>query len=222
MRRRTTHAILSIACMAAAAAAFAGTPVEGTMQDASPVSAASNAMHDAAGAAVVASLRSQFQGRDVEFKLADMDATRASLRDVALQGEGRIRIDGVGGWLPVHFVALYDTTTATVLSPAISLDRNPSASPAAPTEGLDRAVASALDDEFASQDVAFELASAWRTGGGDRFAVVDGEGIARFEGEGEAEVRLQAVYDLAAERWIHVGYALGGEPAPDAPAFAAR
>ena len=94
--------------------------------------------------------------------------------------------------------------------------------PDAPTEGLDRAVASALDEEFASQDVAFELDSAWRTGGGERFAVVDGQGVARFEDQGEAEVRLQAVYDLVAERWIHVGYALGGEPAPAAPVFASR
>ena len=70
--------------------------------------------------------------------------------------------------------------------------------------------------------MAFELDSAWRTGGGERFAVVDGQGVARFEGEGEAEVRLQAVYDLVDERWIHVGYALGGEPAPMAPSFAAR
>ena len=34
--------------------------------------------------------------------------------------------------------------------------------------------------------------------------------------------RLQAVYDLVDERWIHVGYALGGDPAPAAPAFALR
>ncbi|HET8819672.1 MAG TPA: hypothetical protein VFM73_09040 [Xanthomonadaceae bacterium] len=219
MRRRTTHAILSIACMAAAAVAFAGTPVERAAPEAERTA---DAMQDAAGAAVVATLRNQFQGRDVEFKLAGMHASRASLRDVALEGEGRIRIDGAGGWLPVHFEALYDTATGVVLSPAITLDRNPSASPVTPTEGLDRAVASALDREFSSQDVAFELDSAWRTGGGERFAVIDGQGVARFEGEGEAEVRLQAVYDLVAERWIHVGYALGGEPAPTAPAFAAR
>ena len=218
MRRRTTHTLLSLACMTAAAVAFAGTP-DGRAASAPPAQAS---LHDAAGAAVVASLRSQFGGRDVEFKLSDVDADRVSLRDVALAGEGRIRIDGTGGWLPVHFEALYDTATGTVLSPAITLDRNPSASPQAPTAGLDHAVASALDEEFASQDVAFELDSAWRTGGGERFAVVDGQGVARFEGEGEAEVRLQAVYDLVDERWIHVGYALGGEPAPAAPAFAVR
>lgn len=218
MRRRTTHAILSLACMAAAAAAFAGTP-DGRTADVSP---ASHSIHDAAGAAVVATLRSQFGGRDIEFKLSDVDADRVSLRDMALEGQGRIRIDGAGGWLPVHFEALYDTATGAVLSPAITLDRNPDASPGAPTAGLDRAVASALDEEFATQDVAFVLDSAWRTGGGERFAVVDGQGVARFEGEGEAEVRLQAVYDLVDERWIHVGYALGGEPAPTAPAFAVR
>ena len=187
MRRRTTHALLSLSCMAAAAVAFAGTP-DKTPAKAAP---AATAMQDVAGSAVVASLRSQFDGRDVEFKLTDVDAQRVSLRD-------------------------------TVLSPAITLDRNSATSPQAPTAGLDEAVAAALGEEFASQHVAFQLDSAWRTGGGERFAVVDGQGVARFEGEGEAEVRLQAVYDLADERWIHVGYALGGEPAPDAPAFAVR
>ena len=217
MRRRTLHAILPLACMVATAVAFAATPGDPATTDAP---AATN-MEDAAGAAVVASLRSQFDGRDVEFKLSDMDAERVSLRDVALLGEGRIRIDG-DGWLPIHFEALYDTATGTVLSPAITLDRNPAAAPDTPIAGLDGAVADALGDEFASQDVAFELDSAWRTGGGERFAVVDGQGVARFAGEGDAEVRLQAVYDMVDERWIHVGYALGGEPAPTAPAFASR
>lgn len=221
MHRRTSHAILSIACMAAAAVAFAGTPR--TQPGDAPEHAGSRAgLHDAAGAAVVATLRSQFEGRDVEFQLASLDAERTSLRDMSLEGAGRIRIDGSDGWLPVQFNALYDSATETVLSPAITLDRNPSVSPEAPTVGLDRAVAAALGEEFASQDVAFELDTAWRTGGGERFAVVDGEGLAHFEGEGSAEVRLQAVYDLVDERWIHVGYALGGEPAPTAPAFATR
>ena len=219
MRRRPTHAILFFACTAAAAVAVAGTPVE---QATTTAAEASTRLHDAAGAAVVASLRTQFEGRDVEFELSNLEADRVSLRDTALDGTGRIRIEGSGGWLPVHFQALYDSATGTVLSPAITLDRNPSVPPDAPTAGLDRAVADALDEEFASQDVAFELGSAWRTGGSERFAVVDGQGVARFEGEGAAEVRLQAVYDLVDERWIHVGYALGGEPAPSAPAFATR
>ena len=179
-------------------------------------------LEDAAGTAVVAALRNQFEGRDVEFQLDAMDAERANMRDLALSGDGRIRIDRAGGWLPVRFEALYDRATGTVLSPAITLDRNPDAAPATPTAGLGDAVDRALASEFAWQDVAFELDEAWRTGGDDRYAVVDGTGVARFEGEGSAEVRLQAVYDLVDEAWIHVGYSLGGEPAPPAPAFATR
>ena len=180
------------------------------------------ALEDAAGTAVVAALRAQFDGRDVEFRLGDLDARRASVRDLALAGEGRIRIEGAGGWLPVTFEALYDRSTGNVLSPAITLDRNPAAAPSTPTVGLDDAVDRALAREFAWQDVAFDLDTAWRTGGDERFAVVDGTGVARFDGEGDAEVRLQAVYDLVDEAWIHVGYSLGGEPAPAAPGFAAR
>ena len=219
-RHRPIHALLFLACTAAAAVAFAGDPATGKAAPAT--SADTPRMHDAAGAAVVASLQSQFDGRNVEFELSGLDAERVSLRDVALDGTGRIRIEGSDGWLPVRFEALYDSGSGTVLSPAISLDRNPSVSADTPTAGLDTAVAAALDEEFSSQDVAFELDSAWRTGGSDRFAVVDGQGVAHFDGEGDAEVRLQAVYDLVDERWIHVGYALGGEAAPAAPAFAIR
>lgn len=179
-------------------------------------------LEDAAGTAVVAALQSQFDGRDVEFELGELDAQRASVRDLALAGDGRIRIDGTGGWLPVRFEALYDSATGRVLSPAIQLDRDASAAPVTPTAGLGVAVDRALASEFAWQPVAFELDEAWRTGGNDRYAVVDGRGVARFAGEGAAEVRLQAVYDLVDEAWIHVGYSLGGEPAPAAPAFATR
>lgn len=221
MRRRTIHAILPLVCTVATAVAFAAAPDDRAQAAAETSAALVAPMHDAAGAAIVATLRSQFEGRDVEFKLSGMAADRVSLRDVALAGDGRIRIGGAG-WLPIHFEALYDTHTGTVLSPAITLDRNPSAPPDTPTAGLDSAVADAIGEEFASQDVAFELDSAWRTGGSERFAVVDGEGVAQFAGEGGAEVRLQAVYDLVDERWIHVAYALGGEPVPAAPAFATR
>lgn len=219
---RQAHALLFLACTAAAAVAFAGDPPARQASAPSPVAMAGTGIDDAAGAAVVASLQSQFEGRQVEFELASLRTERVSIRDLALDGTGRIRIDGEDGWLPIRFQALYDSASGTVLSPALSLDRNPAVSPDTPTAGLDAAVAAALHEEFASQDVAFELDSAWRTGGSERFAVVDAKGIARFAGEGDADVSLQAVYDLVDERWIHVGYALGGEPAPAAPTFAVR
>ena len=189
MRRRTTHALLSLSCMAAAAVAFAGTP-DKTPAKAAP---AATAMQDVAGSAVVASLRSQFDGRDVEFKLTDVDAQRVSLRDMALQGEGRIRIDGTGGWLPVHFEALYDTATGTVLSPAITLDRNSATSPQAPTAGLDEAVAAALGEEFASQHVAFQLDSARHPGR----RALDPRGLRARRGActGRAGVRRSLTHD---------------------------
>jgi len=209
----------SVLLSAASLACFAAVAIAG-QQDAG-ATAVDTRLDDAAGMAVVASLREQFDGRAVEFKLGTLDAERVNLRDLSLAGQGRIRIEGGGDWLPVRFEALYDSGTETVFSPAISLDRNPVAAPEAPA-GLDRAVDVALASEFESQAVAFELESAWRTGGGERYAVVDGQGIARFEGEGAAEVQVQAVYDLADEKWVHVGYVLGGEPIPAVPAFASR
>lgn len=219
MHRRATCTAILLAC-ATATAAFASVP--GTDEADIGTATANQRLDDAAGAAVVSSLRTQFPGRDVEFKLDAIDSERVSLRDLALDGAGRIRIEGSDGWLPIRFEALYDTADGTVLSPAITLDRNPAAPPETPVDGLDQAVAAALGEEFASQDVVFELGSAWRTGGNARYAVVDGDGVADFAGEGAAEVRLQAVYDTQEERWIHVGYALDGEPMPAAPAVASR
>lgn len=209
---RTLIAALVLACTTTVASAAA--PLPGAEADAR--------IDDAAGAAVVAALRERFDGRDVEFRLGEVDAERVSLRDLALDGAGRIRIEGSDGWLPIRFQALYDTEDGTVVSPAITLDRNPSVSADAPVAGLDSAVGTALGEEFASQSVDFELGSAWRTGGGERYAVVEGDGIAHFAGEGAADVRLQAVYDLVDERWIHVDYALGAEPLPELPAVASR
>ena len=181
------------------------------------------ALDDVVAAAVVGALRMQFLDREVELKLDHVDKTRASLRDVVLDGAGQIRIEGSQVWLPIRFQALYDTATGIVLSPSVTLDRsitNPAAT--LPTEGLDQAIGARLATEFASQQVDFELGSIHVTGGDERYAVVDGDGVASFAGEGRAELQLQAVYDRASDKWVRIDYTLGNDLEPPAAAFAAR
>src|SRR5690606_22329362 len=111
-------------------------------------------VQDAAAAAVITALRAQFQQRDVELRIVHLHGDEVSLRDVQLAGHGRIRIEGSQAWLPVRFEALYDTATATVLSPAVTLDRTSAdMAPEAlvPTDSLGRAINDQLAAEFRSQ-----------------------------------------------------------------------
>lgn len=178
-------------------------------------------VQDATAAAVIAALRAQFQQRDVELRLDHLHGEEASLRDLQLSGHGRIRIEGSQAWLPVRFQALYDTATATVLSPAVTLDRNTATTvPGAgiPTASLDRAVTERLSAEFDAQRVDFDLATARVTGGDARYALVEGGGVASFAGEGEAAVQLQAVFDREQQAWVRVDYRMDGESFADRPA----
>jgi hypothetical protein len=178
-------------------------------------------VQDAAAAAVIAALRAQFQQRDIELRIDDLQGEQVSLRDMQLDGHGRIRIEGSQAWLPVRFQALYDTATATMLSPAVTLDRTSAAvAPAAdlPTASLDEVVTRKLAAEFASQRVGFDLAEARVTGGDARYALVEGGGVASFAGEGEAPVLLQAVFDRAQQAWIRVDYRMDGESFEHDPA----
>lgn len=171
-------------------------------------------LQDAAAAAVIAALRAQFQQRDVELRIDELHGEQVSLRDMQLEGHGRIRIEGSQAWLPVRFRALYDTATATMLSPAVTLDRTSAAvAPDAhlPTDSLDRVITRQLATEFDSQQVDFDLAAARVTGGDARYALVEGGGVATFAGEGEVPVRLQAVFDREQQSWVRVDYRMDGE-----------
>ena len=171
------------------------------------------AINDAAAAAIIGALATQLQDQDVQFQLGKVDSSRASLRDLALDGSGLIRLEGGSAWLPIRFQALYDTDTQTVESPAITFvaqhGRN----------ALDKSVATQLDglvdhklaSEFAQQPVQFDIADAGVVGGDARFALVQGDGIADFAAEGKSDLAVQGIYDRVAHRWIQVDYQLGGE-----------
>ena len=49
--------------------------------------------------------------------------------------------------------------------------------------------------------------------GDQRYAMVDGVGVASFAGEGAATVSVQAVLDRVTGKWLGVSYALGSDAA---------
>ena len=170
------------------------------------------AINDAAAAAVIGALATQLDG-DVQFKLGTIDSSRVSLRDMALDGRGLVRLDGDSPWMPIRFQALYDTDTQTVESPAITFVAGHARDP------LDKAVANQLDAqvdrklaaEFAQQPVAFDMDSVGVVGGDARYAVVQGDGVADFAAEGKSDITVQGIYDRVANAWIEVDYELGAE-----------
>jgi hypothetical protein len=115
--------------------------------------------------------------------------------------------------LPIHYAASYDTATATIESPQITLAtgqaprRQASIDPGA----LDALVGQRLTQEFESQSVEFDLGTLTPVAGDARYVAVDGSGVANFAGEGTALVSVQAVLDRTTGQWLGVSYALGAE-----------
>lgn len=173
------------------------------------------AINDAAAAAVIGALQSRFDGQAVQFRLDDVLSERASLRDLTLHGRGEIRFDSSETWLPISFDALYDTDTQAVQSPSITLGAQHVSQQVAqtgqslPLDGLQKRVDNALSTEFESQDVSFDLQQASVIGGDGQRVVVEGNGIAKFDGEGLENVTVQAVFDRRSGHWIDATYEFG-------------
>lgn len=170
------------------------------------------AINDAAAAAVIGALATQLNG-DVQFKLGTIDSSRVSLRDMALDGHGLVRLDGDSPWMPIRFQALYDTDTQIVESPAITFVAEHARDPLNKTVAaqLDAQVDRKLAAEFAQQPVKFDMDTVGVVGGDARYAVVQGDGIADFAAEGKSDIAVQGIYDRAANAWIQVDYQLGAE-----------
>jgi hypothetical protein len=181
------------------------------------------AINDAAAAAVIGALATQLDG-DVQFKLGTIDSSRVSLRDMALDGQGLIQLNGGSAWMPIRFQALYDTDTQTVESPAITFVAEHAG------KSLDRPVAQQLDAqvnrklaaEFAQQPVTFDMGTVGVVGGDSRYAVVKGDGIADFAAEGKSDIAVEGIYDRDARAWIQVDYQLGAERTDLGHALVAR
>ena len=174
------------------------------------------AINDAAAAAVIGALQTRFDGESVQFRLAEILSERASLRDIALHGNGEIRFDATGPWLPIRFDALYDTDTQTVQSPSITLAAQHTAlrDASLPLDGLQNRLDKSIAVEFAGQRVSFDLQQASVIGGDGQRVIVEGNGFAMFDGEGREDVTFQAIYDSRSARWIDTSYEFGLVAAP--------
>jgi hypothetical protein len=222
MNRLGIALLLTVAAMGATAGvAYSGTQpllVEGKGVAAVPVDAgltedarAQQAIDAATAAALIGALQSRFDGYDVQVRLGDVRSERASLRDISLHGEASMRLGNNDAWLPIRFDALYDTTAQAVLSPNIVLGQTLAESKSAkdlPLKMLQARVDKAMGEEYASNQVDFSLADARVVGDDGVRLVVQGDGVARFDGEERIAVTLQALYDRQSKRWVDSQYAL--------------
>ncbi|MEO5629221.1 MAG: hypothetical protein ABIQ62_05585 [Thermomonas sp.] len=188
-----------------------GRSVDASASGQSTTAHAVQAINDATAAAIIGALQSRFDGQAVQFRLGEVLSERASLRDIALHGRGEIRFDASEAWLPISFDALYDTDTQAVQSPSITLGAQhvARAGENLPLEGLQLRVGKALSAEFSSQQVSFDLQQASVIGGDGQRLVVEGNGIAKFDGEGMEDISVQAMYDRRSGRWIDASYEFG-------------
>lgn len=166
---------------------------------------------DAMAATVIEAMRARFDGRHVELRFARFDVREGSLRDLALSGAGRVRLEGGEAWLPIRYSALFDMATGEIVSPDVAFDTAAARTAArgVDAEELDRAVREQLAREFAAQRISFELGELRLVARDARFVLVAGSGEASFAGEGSADVQVQGVYDRRAHAWLHVRYKLG-------------
>lgn len=184
-------------------------PIPGLTLDAQ----AQQVMDAATAAALIGALQTRFRGQDLELQLGDVHSERVSLRDLALRGEAKIRFRSAQSWLPIRFEALYDTSAQAVESPHIVLGATLADSRSAaslPLRRLQAQVGAAMSEEFASQQVRFNLGDARVVGDDGTRLVVQGGGVASFEGEQRVPVTVHALYDRSSGRWLDPQYAFQG------------
>lgn len=166
---------------------------------------------DAIAAAVIGSITRQFDTADVLVQLGKVDVRPASIQDRQVTGDGRLRIDGQGEWIPFRFAAMYDTASTEVTYPQLELgggDGKAVAKGSSLATSLDRQVTRALQAEFQSQPVTWTPGAVQATNVG-RFVRVDGAGLVDFGADGSTPAQVQGLYDATARRWVRVHYELG-------------
>lgn len=174
---------------------------------------ADQAMDGAVAASVIGAISTQFGERKVAVKLDDVAVQPASVRDRSVSGYGRLQIGGDTSWIPFQFDVLYDTVTASVSFPAITLGDADAAREVALDSGIARELGrradDALDHEFAQQPVQLVVNRVTTTDAGERYVLVEALGIADFAAEGTTPTQVEALYDRKTGEWLRLDYELG-------------
>jgi hypothetical protein len=188
--------------------------VTGRAMDATPASRREGelAVDDAAAAALIGAIATQFGQRRIEVELDRIDARPAGLVQRDLSGSGRLRFGTDAGWLPFRFRALYDAELASVGSPQLTLGTEQSGTPVAAYSPIARKLGSELarrfHAEFAQQPARIALDTVRSVPAGDHYLQLIAHGTARFGGEGQAGADIHALYDTRSGDWLQLDYAL--------------
>lgn len=197
--------------------------VEGRALDATPESRveAAQGIDAAVAAALIGAIVAQFAERKVEVKLDRLRTDPVSLVDLAVTGDGRLRIGDDEEWLPLRFEALYDSVTASVVQPRLTVGGDGAGEVIAVGSSLGRQLQARVTDrlhqEFIDQPARLRLDRITQVAAGRRYARLDGVGAVDFAGEGSSVARVRALYDRGRQEWLQVAYELGataGGPEP--------
>lgn len=174
---------------------------------------ADQAMDAAVAASVIGAISTQFSEREIGVKLDTVAVLPASVRDRTVNGEGRLQIGDDESWIPFQFAVLYDTRTASVSYPAITLGDPEAAhevaldAPLAVELGL--RADQAIDAEFPQQPVQLVVSRVTTADAGKRYMLVQASGTADFAAEGTTPTQVQALYDRRTGEWLRLDYELG-------------
>lgn len=171
------------------------------------------ALDGAVAAAVIAGVSRQFGESRVEVRLDSVGVQPASIRDRVVGGHGRLKLGRERAWIPFRFEALYDTESTAVSHPRLVLGEaspgNEIASDSEIARALTERVGTALNDEFSQQAFDLVIDRVVAQDVGDRLVQVRGSGTVDFGPDGATAAQIDALYDPAESRWLHVTYELG-------------
>lgn len=179
-----------------------------------PAVGGTEAINGAVAGVLIAALAEQFGGRPVSIMLDKVTVQPASIRDRAVSGEGRARIDGDDGWIGFRFSTLYDTTFNSAAYPDITLGGVTSDERDVPNDNvlvreLDDRVIEGLAREFSDQTVRLQLDRITTVEAGSHYLRINASGIADFGAEGTSPAQIEALYDRRGKVWLRVNYELG-------------
>lgn len=176
-------------------------------------------MQDAVASVVVVALTEQFDGKAVSVDIDTYDVEVSGARERIVSGQGTVRIGGDGPMSAIAFRyrTLYDVVASNAGYPSISIDKLGSgAERSVPNDSvlissLDERVGSALERELGDQQVWLQFNEIESFESGDRYVRISATGLADFGVDGSSPVRVEAMYDRAANAWLRLNYELGSQ-----------